>query len=83
MIIVAFLISLALIAFGVLLNARHFNPFDIVFSMFGVALLVLCIVLKYESDTPYAIDVYRGNTTLKITYVDSVAVDSVVVFKTK
>jgi hypothetical protein len=32
---------------------------------------------------PTAIDVYRGKTTLEITYRDSVAVDSVVVYKMK
>ena len=32
---------------------------------------------------PQAIDVYRGKTTLEITYRDSVAVDSVVVYKMK
>jgi hypothetical protein len=32
---------------------------------------------------PTAIDVYRGKTTLEITYRDSVAVDSVVVYKVK
>lgn len=35
----------------------------------------------FDSNTPTAMDVYRGKTTLKITYVDSVAVDSVVVYK--
>lgn len=43
------------------------------FSIFSTALTI--------QDKPTAIDVYRGKTTLKITYVDSVAVDSVVVFK--
>lgn len=38
------------------------------------------IVVKSE---PTAIDVYRGKTTLEITYRDSVAVDSVVVYKVK
>lgn len=32
---------------------------------------------------PTAIDVYRGKTTLEITYRDSIPVDSVVVFKKK
>lgn len=32
---------------------------------------------------PTAMDVYRGRTTLEITYKDSVAIDSVVVFKDK
>ena len=30
---------------------------------------------------PQAIDVYRGRTTLEITYKDSIPIDSVVVFK--
>ena len=36
-----------------------------------------------SSDIPTALDVYRGKTTLEITYRDSVAVDSVVVYKMK
>lgn len=32
---------------------------------------------------PTALDVYRGKTTLEITYRDGVAIDSVVVFKNK
>jgi hypothetical protein len=32
-------------------------------------------------DTPTAMDVYRGKTTLEIIYKDGVPVDSVVVFK--
>ena len=35
------------------------------------------------SDTPTTLDVYRGKTTLEITYRDSVAVDSTVVYKMK
>lgn len=34
-------------------------------------------------DTPTALDVYRGKTTLEITYRDSVAIDSTVVYKMK
>jgi hypothetical protein len=32
---------------------------------------------------PTALDVYRGKTTLEITYRDSVAIDSTVVYKVK
>ena len=38
-------------------------------------------VMIITESTPKAIDVYRGKTTLEITYRDSVAVDSVVVYK--
>ena len=41
------------------------------------------LFLIIESGTPTALDVYRGKTTLEITYRDSVAVDSVVVYKVK
>ena len=37
----------------------------------------------FQEQHPQAIDVYRGKTTLEITYRDSVAVDSVVVYKIK
>ena len=36
-----------------------------------------------EKHRPQAIDVYRGKTTLEITYRDSVAIDSTVVYKGK
>lgn len=48
--------------------------------MFATLILVISIVVNVK-DKPTAMDVYRGNTTLMITYKDSVAVDSIVVFK--
>ena len=39
--------------------------------------------LIFEKHRPQPIDVYRGKTTLEITYRDSVAVDSTVVYKVK
>lgn len=36
---------------------------------------------KLSCDKPEAIDVYRGKTTLKITYVDSIPQDTTVIFK--
>ena len=50
---------------------------------------VICIwiggksITEIKKDTPTAIDVYRGNTTLEITYRDSVAIDSTVVNKVR
>ena len=38
---------------------------------------------ELDSNTPTALDVYRGKTTLEITYRDSVAIDSTVVYKVK
>lgn len=39
------------------------------------------IMMCQESHKPTAMDVYQGKTTLEIIYKDSMAVDSIVVFK--
>ena len=39
------------------------------------------VYIKEKNNAPTALDVYQGNTTLEITYRDSIPVDSVVVFK--
>ena len=41
-----------------------------------------CCISTYSSE-PTALDVYRDKTTLEITYRDSVAIDSIVVYKMK
>lgn len=38
-------------------------------------------MMEIENPKPAAIDVYRDKTTLEVTYRDSVAIDSTVVFK--
>ena len=52
-------------------------------SAIVLAVNIAIIIGKRESETPTSLDVYRGKTTLEITYRDSVAVDSVVVYKMK
>ena len=51
----------------------------IVFTLAVVAGTIAVV----KSKNPKPIDVYRGNTTLQITYIDSIPIDSVVVFKNK
>ena len=46
----------------------------------GASCVIICDTI---APTPNAIDVYRGKTTLEITYRDSIAVDSTVVYKVK
>ena len=54
-------------------------------SLITIHLLTLCIFvsLLVISKEPTAMDVYRGKTTLEITYKDGVAIDSTVVWKKK
>ena len=57
--------------------------YGIVFSVSVLIAVFLGIYLFHEptDKAPTAVDVYRGKTTLEITYRDSVAVDSIVVWK--
>lgn len=80
--IISIVISIILIVVGFLLSENHVEIFDVTFVAFGVLMLTATATSDaFNQDKPTAIDVYRGKTTLKITYVDSVAVDTVVVFK--
>ena len=59
------------------------NEFDgnfFVYTLFVYSFLVLLLLLSYVYK-PKAIDVYRGKTTLEITYKDRVPIDSTVVWK--
>lgn len=68
-----------------------FNP-KLGALVMGCALMVTIVTGVIESqklqikelkEQPTALDVYRGKTTLEITYRDSVAIDSTVVYKVK
>ena len=54
-------------------------------SLITIHLLTLGVFvsLLVISKEPTAMDVYKGKTTLEITYKDGVAIDSTVVFKNK
>lgn len=53
--------------------------FAIIFSCLAFGSLFSLI----DYNVPTALDVYRGKTTLEITYRDSVAIDSTVVYKVR
>lgn len=49
--------------------------------LFMAAIFVMAAIICHSISTPTALDVYRGKTTLQITYKDNIPIDSVVVFK--
>lgn len=55
----------------------------LIISSFGGVLMGLSFTELKQENLLTPLDVYRGKTTLEITYRDSVAIDSVVVFKNK
>lgn len=56
---------------------------DFFLGVFCTMLFLVGVVLliEYHSPSITPIDVYRGKTTLEITYRDSIAIDSTVVWK--
>lgn len=59
-------------------DERFFSA--ILLTIFGIIFIVL-LSSYADRNTPTALDVYQGKTTLEITYRDSIPVDSVVVLK--
>ena len=83
-----FFMIIGLIAvIGGVIGVQHDAKEGVLVSIIGTMLFVLClcdIAIEYgDTCKPTALDVYRGKTTLEITYRDNVAVDSVVVYKMK
>lgn len=75
------------IAIGIMMLAALFAALGLQFcgeAKSSLCCLCFCLALQILSlvwnNTPTAMDVYQGNTTLKKTYVNGEAVDSTVVF---
>ena len=59
-------------------DERFFTVFLLTIS----AIIFVALFSSHENrNTPTALDVYEGKTTLEITYRDSIPIDSIVVFK--
>ncbi len=82
--VILLIIGLILIILGVAEGIySNVNPTPTLFVSIGFMLLLSGIIKLSDENKPSAMDVYKGKTTLEITYKDGVAVDSVVVFKDK
>lgn len=79
--IIIIIISIIFMTVGFILNVARVEVFDVIFITLGTFIFTATGMEVSNQNKPTAIDVYRGKTTLKITYVDGVATDSVVVFK--
>ena len=80
---IAMLILLLALCF--IWNVCSKNTVNKEISCFCIAIisaLLTGVLTDYNSkDEPTPLDVYMGRTTLEITYIDSIPIDSVVVFK--
>lgn len=86
LIVIALICTICLLAILVMYIIDRFRDKSvpdgnvIVFYSFMLSLGIL-ILLGFSLNEPKAIDVYRGKTTLKITYKDRAPIDSTVVWK--
>ena len=80
------LLIVSIIALALILWYTQFEDEDL--SKVLLTIIFSCLALGsirsiINYDEPTALDVYRDKTTLEITYRDSVAIDSTVVYKVK
>ena len=77
-----FIILIVIIGlYSIILTEKRYGSISIMLSV--IAVICLAFILADIGDAPTALDVYKGNTELKITYEGKVPVDSVVIFKKK
>lgn len=79
----AFMFAVSLFLF-IIINGKKLNKISTSLLLIPLLLIIDIIAALFAySKEPTAMDVYRGKTTLEITYKDGVAIDSTVVFKNK
>lgn len=66
---------------GILALAYEAGEIAFIFGVVGSVIIIFALLEMQYSSKPSAMDVYKGKTTLEITYRDSVPIDSIVVFK--
>lgn len=83
MLFFAVLLFICIIVFIVITVVKHIDiSHGFYLAICGMfAFISVHEMVELENPKPAAIDVYRDKTTLEVTYRDSVAIDSVVVFK--
>ena len=85
--IIIIILSITILGFSILcivdmIEGDGLDGKPLIFILFIYSLLVLLLSFFYIRK-PKAIDVYKGETTLRITYQDGVPIDSTVVWKSK
>ena len=81
-ILTAMILLLSVMCIIDIIKGNGFDSNFFIYTLFVYSFIVLLLLLSYVYK-PKAIDVYRGKTTLEITYKDRVPIDSTVVWKNK
>ena len=75
-----FIILIVIIGlYSIILTEKRYGSISIVLSV--IAVICLAFILADIGVAPTALDVYQGNTELRITYEGKIPVDTVVIYK--
>lgn len=74
---ILFVLGLIMLIVGLFLICTERKDTAFIFGVIGAYIVSGAVIML----KPTAMDVYRGKTTLEITYKDGMPIDSVVVFK--
>lgn len=66
---------------AVIIMSEQTNELTILGSVSSVLLIIGSASCIYDCKHPSAIDVYRGKTTLQVTYKNNIPTDTIVVYK--
>lgn len=75
------ILVIIILLYSIILTEKRYGSISIVLSV--IAVICLSFISADIGDAPTALDVYQGNTELRITYEGKVPVDTVVIFKKK
>lgn len=76
------IVSLIIVLKDSISDKATYNDIPIFFITIILNIIIaFCLIINLRK--PRAIDVYQGNTTLEITYKDSIPIDSIVVWKNR
>ena len=75
------ILVIIILLYSIILTEKRYCSISSVLSV--IAAICLSFILVDIRDAPTALDVYQGNTELRITYEGKVPVDSVVIYKKK
>ena len=81
--IILMAVGIASMIYAILLCPFNSKLTDVGWYAFviGLFIIICTLIVEYSQPPIKPIDVYRGKTTLEITYRDSIPVDSIVVWK--
>lgn len=74
-------VTLLVMIFMAIILSAYSNAYAVSILIVSIITFLSAVFTTIELQNPTAIDVYRGKTTLEVTYKNGVAIDSTVVFK--